>query len=79
MKLHSQSTGRTTMAKQTPSAVAEFLAQLPPPRRTELERVRNVVREHLPAGYEETLASGTVVYEVPLERYAELAKAARRR
>lgn len=59
------------MAKQSPSTVTEFLAQLPPDRRKEIERVRNVVREHLPAGYVETLTKGMIVYEVPLERYAD--------
>ncbi len=59
------------MAKQTPSTVTEFLAQLPPDRRKEIQRVRAVVRKHLPAGYVETLTKGMIVYEVPLERYAE--------
>lgn len=59
------------MAKQTPSKVTEFLAQLPAARRKELERVRKVVREHLPTGYEETLTKGMIVYEVPLERYPD--------
>ncbi|HSQ32689.1 MAG TPA: DUF1801 domain-containing protein [Gemmatimonadaceae bacterium] len=59
------------MAKQTPSTVTEFLAQLPPDRRKEIQRVRDVVLEHLPAGYVETLTKGMIVYEVPLERYAE--------
>lgn len=59
------------MAKQTPATVTEFLAQLPPDRRKEIQRVRDVVRKHLPAGYVETLTKGMIVYEVPLERYAE--------
>ncbi len=59
------------MAKQTPSTVTEFLAQLPPDRRKEIQRVRAVVRKHLPTGYVETLTKGMIVYEVPLERYAE--------
>ena len=59
------------MAMSTPSSVTEFLAQLPAERRKELQRVRSVVRKHLPAGYKETLARGMIVYEVPLRRYAD--------
>lgn len=53
------------------SSVTEFLDGLPPARRKELDRVRSVVREHLPAGYAETLTKGMIVYEVPLERYSD--------
>ena len=59
------------MPAKQPSTVAAYLAQIPAARRKELERVRAVVREHLPAGYQETLASGMIVYEVPLARYAD--------
>lgn len=52
-------------------SVAEHLARLPPARRTELERVRAVVRKHLPSGYEETVRKNMIVYEVPLERYSD--------
>src|SRR5204863_5332231 len=52
-------------------SVASYLAQLPPARGAELERVRSIVRKHLPPGYEETLTSGMIVYEVPLARYAD--------
>jgi hypothetical protein len=53
------------------SSVTAFLAHLPTQRRRELERVRSVVRKHLPAGYEETLTRGMIVYEVPLRRYRD--------
>lgn len=59
------------MPRKRSLSVATWLAQLPPERRKELERVRRVVRRHLPPGYEETLAKGMIVYEVPLSRYAE--------
>ena len=54
-----------------PTTVAAYLAQLPPPRRKELERVRAVVKKHLPAGYEESFTSGMIVWVVPLERYRD--------
>lgn len=59
------------MTPKTAPAVAAYIAKLPAARRQELERVRSVVRKHLPAGYEETLARGMIVYEVPLAKYAD--------
>ncbi|MGE5802626.1 MAG: DUF1801 domain-containing protein [Gemmatimonadota bacterium] len=56
---------------QSPATVAEFLAQLPPARRQEVERVRALIREHLPPGYEESVSKGLLVYQVPLARYSE--------
>lgn len=53
------------------TSVAEFIAQLPVDRRKELARVRTVIREHLPKGYEEALTRGMIVYQVPLRRYAD--------
>ena len=63
--------GESTVPRKTPRSVTDFLAQLPAARRKELQRVRSVVRKHLPAGYEETLTRGMIVYEVPLRRYAD--------
>ncbi|HYU80003.1 MAG TPA: DUF1801 domain-containing protein [Vicinamibacterales bacterium] len=58
-------------AKSSSTPVATFLAQLPPDRRREVERVRDVVRRHLPEGYEEAISKNMLVYQVPLERYAD--------
>jgi hypothetical protein len=52
-------------------AVAAFLASLPPDRRGELERVREVLLANLPAGYEEAVSGRMLVYQVPLERYPD--------
>lgn len=50
------------MAPKTPSAtVQEFLAQLAPNRRPEVERVRAEIQRHLPAGYEEAISKGMLV------------------
>jgi uncharacterized protein YqjF (DUF2071 family) len=51
--------------------VASYLAKLPAPQRREVERVRDVIRKNLPDGYEETLTSGMIVYEVPLAVYSD--------
>lgn len=37
---------------------------------TDLRKVRDVVREHLPAGYQEVVRKNMIVWEVPLERYS---------
>src|SRR4051812_47017192 len=57
--------------KSAGASVADYLDALPPPRRKELERVRAVVRKSLPAGYEEAMASGMIVYQVPLAVYPD--------
>lgn len=59
------------MPAAKPTTIAQYLAAQPPERRRELERVRALVREHLPAGYEETLASGMIAWVVPLEVYPD--------
>lgn len=65
-----QRQGASSGGKTAPD-VAAFIAKLPVERRRELERVRRVVRAHLPAGYQETLAGRMIVYEVPPARYAD--------
>jgi uncharacterized protein YdhG (YjbR/CyaY superfamily) len=59
------------MADKEPSTVAEYLARQPADRRTELERVRSVVRKRLPKGYQEGIAGGMITYYVPLEAYSD--------
>jgi len=59
------------MATKTQHSVSKFLAQLPPARRREIGRVRALIREHLPAGYEEVVSKHMLVYQVPLGRYSD--------
>jgi hypothetical protein len=59
------------MTRKTSSTVSRFLADLAPERRREIERVRSAIRVHLPAGYEEVVSKNMLVYQVPLERYAD--------
>ena len=59
-------------AKEYPvTTVEEYLASLPNDRRRELERVRRVVKQNLPAGYVEGMGFGMICYSVPLTVYRD--------
>ena len=51
--------------------VQAYLGELPPDRRTAIERVRETILERLPEGYVETMNWGMICYEIPLSRYPE--------
>lgn len=51
--------------------VEEYLKELPEERRTEAEKIRNLILEHLPEGYEEALEWGMITYQVPLSRFPD--------
>jgi uncharacterized protein YdhG (YjbR/CyaY superfamily) len=53
------------------TTVAEYLAGLPADRRAALEAVRQTILANLPAGYEEAINWGMIVYQVPLARYPD--------
>ena len=53
------------------ATVEEYLAELPAERREAIGAVRDVVRENLPDGLEETMAWGMIAYVVPLATFAE--------
>lgn len=57
------------MVQSKATTVDAYLQELPPDRRIEIERVRDVVLAHLPPGYAESMSWGMISYEVPLERY----------
>ena len=56
------------MVKSAAKTVDDYLAELPEDRRAEVERVRNVVLDHLPDGYQELMQYGMIGYAVPLDR-----------
>ena len=58
-------------AKPRAASVEEYLASLPAERRGEIERVREVVKQNLPAGYEEGMGFGMICYSVPLSAYRD--------
>jgi len=49
--------------------VEEYLARLPPDRRTAIGAVRDVILTNLPAGYEEVMQYGMIGYVVPHSIY----------
>lgn len=53
------------------TTVEEYLAELPEDRRSAVSAVRDVVNEHLPEGYEETMEWGMVTWVVPLRDYPD--------
>lgn len=57
------------MASSRAATVDEYLAELPEARREVVQRVLEVVRAKLPAGYEEAMAFGMIGWGIPLERY----------
>jgi len=59
------------MAISAAATVEEYLAELPPERRTELSRVREVIRRNLPKGYVEGMGYGMIGYTLPLDRYPD--------
>lgn len=57
------------MAKSTATTPDEYIAALPEERRAMVERIRAVVRENLPDGFEEGMQYGMIGWYVPLERF----------
>lgn len=49
--------------------VTEYLAELPAERRAAIDKVRAMIRKHLPKGYEERIQYGMIGYAVPLKTY----------
>jgi hypothetical protein len=57
------------MASSKAATVDDYLAELPPERRSVVASVRDLVRRNLPEGYRETMNWGMISYEIPLELY----------
>ena len=51
--------------------VEEYLAELPEDRRKAISKVREVILENLPDGYEESMNWGMIAYEVPISTYPD--------
>jgi uncharacterized protein YdhG (YjbR/CyaY superfamily) len=58
------------MARSKATSVADYLKELPPDRRRDIEAVRAVIKKNLPAGFEEAMNWGMISYEIPLTTYS---------
>ena len=55
--------------KASPATVEDYLAQLPVERREVMEKLRRIILENLPKGFEETIIYGMIGYVVPHSLY----------
>ena len=53
------------------STVAEYLQSLPEDRRKAIQKVRALVKKHVPKGYVESMAWGCITWAVPLKLYPD--------
>ncbi len=51
------------------TTVEEYLAELPDDRREQIQKVRQLILDHLPEGYEEKMNWGMISYQVPLYKF----------
>ena len=59
------------MVSSKAATVADYLAELEPARRAEIEIVRDLVNAALPAGYREGMGYGMIGWVIPLEDYPD--------
>ena len=59
------------MVSSKAQTVADYLDELPPERRCEIEKVRDAINAAMPAGYREGMGYGMMGWVVPLETYPD--------
>ena len=59
------------MVSSSATTVADYLTELDPARRAEIETVRDLVNAALPAGYREGMGYGMIGWVIPLEDYPD--------
>ena len=52
-------------------SIDQYVNELPTERQESLKKVRKVILNHLPEGYEEVMNWGMITYQVPLEVYPD--------
>lgn len=53
------------------NTVEEYIAALPEDRKPIIEKLRNVILDNLPEGFDEQISYGMIGYVVPLSRYPQ--------
>ena len=59
------------MVKSNATTVEGYLDELDPDRRRVVSTVRQLILDHLPEGYQESMNWGMISYEIPLEVYPD--------
>ena len=59
------------MVQSSAETVKEYLKELPEEKSEVVTKVREVILNNLPDGYEENMNWGMICYEVPLSRYPD--------
>lgn len=57
------------MVKSKATTVREYISELPDERTGEIEAIRKLILDNLPAGYVETMQYEMITYVVPIEMY----------
>jgi len=57
--------------KSEAKTVEEYLQELPEDRKETISKVRDIILQNLPKGYEEVMNWGMITYQVPLEYYPD--------
>lgn len=58
------------MLDNKPNPLSAYLAELDPGRRRVIGAARRLINRHLPRGYQEVMAWGMLMWQIPLARYA---------
>jgi len=53
------------------TTVEQYLSELPEDRKEPMQRLRDIMRNHLPVGFEEQMSYGMIGYVVPHSRYPD--------
>ncbi len=59
------------MVSSHAETVEQYLSELSDERRGEVSKVRKIILDHLPDGYEEVMQYGMISYVVPLSRFPD--------
>ena len=55
------------MVYSTAESIDQYISELPEPRKTEITQLLGLIRENLPDGFDEAMAWGMIVFQVPME------------
>ncbi len=59
------------MVSSHAETIEQYLSELSDERRGEVSKVRKIILDHLPDGYEEVMQYGMISYVVPLSRFPD--------